>query len=113
MRTRLTAAAYAMMSLRSETQSRGNRYTLDQAPAPASVSPLPLHDALPIFMAESRQLRTIERLIEPLRDMFSAIFFVAIDRKSTRLNSSHITISYAVFCLKKKTPSSATMAARL
>src|SRR5437773_7138703 len=27
------------------------------------------------------------------------------DRKSTRLNSSHITISYAVFCLKKKTSS--------
>src|SRR5437773_8750750 len=27
---------------------------------------------------------------------------VRIDRKSTRLNSSHITISYAVFCLKKK-----------
>src|SRR5437773_3120069 len=27
----------------------------------------------------------------------------AKDRKSTRLNSSHITISYAVFCLKKKT----------
>src|SRR5437773_8179957 len=27
---------------------------------------------------------------------------VARDRKSTRLNSSHITISYAVFCLKKK-----------
>src|SRR5437667_6681710 len=26
-----------------------------------------------------------------------------LDRKSTRLNSSHITISYAVFCLKKKT----------
>src|SRR5437667_6461761 len=26
----------------------------------------------------------------------------AVDRKSTRLNSSHITISYAVFCLKKK-----------
>src|SRR5437773_4711069 len=26
----------------------------------------------------------------------------AADRKSTRLNSSHITISYAVFCLKKK-----------
>src|SRR5437667_7501285 len=28
---------------------------------------------------------------------------LAADRKSTRLNSSHITISYAVFCLKKKT----------
>src|SRR3970282_2787913 len=27
---------------------------------------------------------------------------LALDRKSTRLNSSHITISYAVFCLKKK-----------
>src|SRR5437667_11539364 len=27
-----------------------------------------------------------------------------VDRKSTRLNSSHITISYAVFCLKKKKP---------
>src|SRR5699024_11835972 len=27
---------------------------------------------------------------------------IAIDRKSTRLNSSHVSISYAVFCLKKK-----------
>src|SRR5690625_6724408 len=27
-----------------------------------------------------------------------------LDRKSTRLNSSHVAISYAVFCLKKKTP---------
>src|SRR2546426_7943202 len=30
------------------------------------------------------------------------IRFVARDRKSTRLNSSHLVISYAVFCLKKK-----------
>src|SRR5690554_7026772 len=28
--------------------------------------------------------------------------FVGLDRKSTRLNSSHVRISYAVFCLKKK-----------
>src|SRR5256885_4795194 len=28
-----------------------------------------------------------------------------LDRKSTRLNSSHLVISYAVFCLKKKNPS--------
>src|SRR5207249_8815377 len=28
--------------------------------------------------------------------------FAVIDRKSTRLNSSHVSISYAVFCLKKK-----------
>src|SRR5690606_40664294 len=30
-------------------------------------------------------------------------FFLGLDRKSTRLNSSHVKISYAVFCLKKKT----------
>src|SRR3712207_8029005 len=29
---------------------------------------------------------------------------VALDRKSTRLNSSHATITYAVFCLNKKAP---------
>src|SRR5690625_5563806 len=28
---------------------------------------------------------------------------IKVDRKSTRLNSSHVAISYAVFCLKKKT----------
>src|SRR5690625_6994373 len=30
------------------------------------------------------------------------------DRKSTRLNSSHVAISYAVFCVKKKTPTSSS-----
>src|SRR5690349_7471139 len=35
-----------------------------------------------------------------------------IDRKSTRLNSSHVETSYAVFCLKKKTESSATWGIR-
>src|SRR5437773_7791067 len=34
--------------------------------------------------------------------MFIVAAMFWIDRKSTRLNSSHITISYAVFCLKKK-----------
>src|SRR5258707_9991038 len=33
---------------------------------------------------------------------FTPADLVAIDRKSTRLNSSHANISYAVFCLKKK-----------
>src|SRR5690625_2631642 len=32
---------------------------------------------------------------------FIGIYFI-LDRKSTRLNSSHVAISYAVFCLKKK-----------
>src|SRR5699024_12645665 len=31
-----------------------------------------------------------------------AVDVEAVDRKSTRLNSSHVSISYAVFCLKKK-----------
>src|SRR5699024_12291236 len=31
------------------------------------------------------------------------VYIYTIDRKSTRLNSSHVSISYAVFCLKKKT----------
>src|SRR5690625_1336952 len=35
---------------------------------------------------------------------FSFLFTAGIDRKSTRLNSSHVAISYAVFCLKIKTP---------
>src|SRR5690349_23236137 len=33
---------------------------------------------------------------------FSLVLVTAADRKSTRLNSSHVEISYAVFCLKKK-----------
>src|SRR5690606_40382360 len=32
----------------------------------------------------------------------AAVLIVMLDRKSTRLNSSHVKISYAVFCLKKK-----------
>src|SRR5690625_2538557 len=36
------------------------------------------------------------------RDSMAAIGLAAADRKSTRLNSSHVAISYAVFCLKKK-----------
>src|SRR5690625_5559526 len=33
---------------------------------------------------------------------FRDVAFSGLDRKSTRLNSSHVAISYAVFCLKKK-----------
>src|SRR5690625_6182747 len=40
-------------------------------------------------------------LYDGLRNMRSAVRAL-IDRKSTRLNSSHVAISYAVFCLKKK-----------
>src|SRR5690625_727641 len=36
-------------------------------------------------------------------EYLAAVAAVGLDRKSTRLNSSHVAISYAVFCLKKKT----------
>src|SRR5688500_445624 len=50
------------------------------------------HDAATCFLVS-------QFILEP--DARSG-FFRAIDRKSTRLNSSHLVISYAVFCLKKK-----------
>src|SRR5215469_4494449 len=39
----------------------------------------------------------------PCRHLFQQLVHLCEDRKSTRLNSSHVEISYAVFCLKKKT----------
>src|SRR5438094_832085 len=58
---------------------------------------LSLHDALPICRATSTCLSEWSWIcdLESPPDIF-------LDRKSTRLNSSHRTISYAVFCLKKK-----------
>src|SRR5256885_2506638 len=42
--------------------------------------------------------------VEPeLKKQVYAVLALSGDRKSTRLNSSHLVISYAVFCLKKKT----------
>src|SRR5690606_41031273 len=41
-------------------------------------------------------------------DRVVGVSFIEIDRKSTRLNSSHVKISYAVFCLKKKKVESST-----
>src|SRR5436305_8647871 len=42
------------------------------------------------------------RTYHDLRELLDNKEIDAIDRKSTRLNSSHVRISYAVFCLKKK-----------
>src|SRR5699024_12731243 len=88
---------------------------------------LSLHDALPIFQQHAQQVgarraaavagdkhqRVFRRVylglqigIDSLRrekEVFRHRRIVAVgDRKSTRLNSSHVSISYAVFCLKKK-----------
>src|SRR5437899_5981026 len=78
------------------------------APAPSEIYTLSLHDALPILLrlgvagnrgGEKSKRSFCKKLPariwhEPSGDK---------DRKSTRLNSSHLGISYAVFCLKKKT----------
>src|SRR5688500_19946509 len=62
---------------------------------------LSLHDALPIFGLEDRSVRGHRDRAGDRRFAASAPT-ADLDRKSTRLNSSHLVISYAVFCLKKK-----------
>src|SRR5688500_19997699 len=89
---------------------------------------LSLHDALPICVKAGMKEDEVRRAVGlPREDWIkqvvqnnrvysvwiypkadggaSAIYFDngVVDRKSTRLNSSHLVISYAVFCLKKKT----------
>src|SRR5690625_6861370 len=80
---------------------------------------LSLHDALPIYFDHwfsEQSLYDSGKIIEALEKLSSAGYtyesegatwlrstdFGDEDRKSTRLNSSHVAISYAVFCLKKK-----------
>src|SRR5438876_361302 len=50
-------------------------------------------------LAEFPEEQRLEKSFSPLRELVSSVH---LDRKSTRLNSSHPSISYAVFCLKKK-----------
>src|SRR5690606_40988900 len=87
--------------------------------APTVLYTLSLHDALPI-LAECRAPEILrlqaglaevalaadvdapDRAGRPLQARHHAERSQRIDRKSTRLNSSHVKISYAVFCLKKK-----------
>src|SRR5256885_9822915 len=73
--------------------------------ATTEIYTLSLHDALPISRFDSMPgMRALGRgprtSRAPARSRIRTIFFT--DRKSTRLNSSHLVISYAVFCLKKK-----------
>src|SRR5256885_10559407 len=74
--------------------------------ATTEIYTLSLHDALPILEdARSEQLRKHVRCAGccPGRPrMRGDRHLDRRDRKSTRLNSSHLVISYAVFCLKKK-----------
>src|SRR2546426_12722055 len=64
----------------------------------------PYHDALPISRRGGSSMLFDGRYDRRSRIRASAegSSAAAKDRKSTRLNSSHLVISYAVFCLKKK-----------
>src|SRR3712207_7899705 len=84
--------------------------------ATTEIYTLSLHDALPIYQhvhgqvqqepAAARQRAAEQGQAEAARHLGAAPLppppLAARDRKSTRLNSSHANISYAVFCLKKK-----------
>src|SRR5204862_7689365 len=85
--------------------------------AAAEFYPLSLHDALPICLHAAQAHGAVERAAQPDRGRARGVHAhdpVSLgararrglerlqDRKSTRLNSSHVEISYAVFCLKKK-----------
>src|SRR5207249_11997900 len=97
------------------SQDRNNGYTffLHAAP-PTSLYPLSLHDALPIWIEPGggpvRRGERFGRCPGATLGVLVRAGVLAGPRqvraprsKSTRLNSSHVSISYAVFCLKKKT----------
>src|SRR5438874_12309235 len=74
-------------------------------PATTEIYTLSLHDALPICSPDRpRRRRTSSGCCAAAASTSrtSTAARSRIDRKSTRLNSSHVEISYAVFCLKKK-----------
>src|SRR5439155_24095737 len=89
-------------------------FFIDQATT--EIYTLSLHDALPIWVRqEDAGARVLEHELELPRLQFGVERHrdraelgagkdghAERDRKSTRLNSSHVAISYAVFCLKKK-----------
>src|SRR5690606_39815906 len=89
-------------------------------PSTTPIYTLSLHDALPIYFGLAapfadlpRDVRTLARMaVRQLCRRLPRGYGSRIgsdcqiqDRKSTRLNSSHVKTSYAVFCLKKKTRS--------
>src|SRR5262245_62267647 len=83
---------------------------LFHATASTEIYTLSLHDALPIYVASQEDvLASGEDLFGEAGvpvglggDLRQGEAAAQVDRKSTRLNSSHLGISYAVFCLKKK-----------
>src|SRR5438034_11227114 len=83
-------------------------------PPTTKIYTLSLHDALPISLIESAvSSNRIEGVVADQARVGTIVFghkqLRDRDRKSTRLNSSHTVISYAVFCLKKKSMENGTV----
>src|SRR5437868_8057163 len=74
-------------------------YFFFNAAATSEIYTLSLHDALPIFNYLALSLLWMACAVLSAQGIG---WCIPLDRKSTRLNSSHVSISYAVFCLKKK-----------
>src|SRR2546430_5413421 len=75
--------------------------------ATTEIYTLSLHDALPIYPRSAGPVRCshgLQGIWQLRRGRARRSHPQEADRKSTRLNSSHSQISYAVFCLKKKKP---------
>src|SRR2546430_11741768 len=74
--------------------------------ATTEIYTLSLHDALPISRTAQSRPKRLATSTSSTRAALARVLCASpsgrIDRKSTRLNSSHSQISYAVFCLKKK-----------
>src|SRR5438876_4674273 len=79
-------------------------HSLVHRPASPQIYALSLHDALPILPSPDNSFSIPSRshMSRPLCCQTPAVAGNPRDRKSTRLNSSHPSTSYAVFCLKKK-----------
>src|SRR2546430_5914364 len=80
--------------------------------ATTEIYTLSLHDALPILPRDEAYCGATPTERSPFFGIAvsSMTSTASLDRKSTRLNSSHSQISYAVFCLKKKNDVFATAA---
>src|SRR3712207_8030015 len=90
--------------------------------ATTEIYTLSLHDALPISLRNDWIFTLVKRYVRAMVARPASVLWISLpllllltaiavsprpalkfeDRKSTRLNSSHANISYAVFCLKKK-----------
>src|SRR2546428_13741996 len=70
--------------------------------ATTEIYTLSLHDALPIYVGPVTIFDCQRSTDTPACSAVISFAARSRDRKSTRLNSSHDQISYAVFCLKKK-----------